>query len=61
MATSSLTKTFYISSKTETENFLAMISDFQKEPQKPLKEVKVEEISNSQMKKIINAKLRNRK
>lgn len=61
MATSSLKKSFVISSKKEADAFVKMFSDSLKNPPKPLNEVECSTISREQMTKIINARLGEKK
>ena len=57
MATSSLKKSFTISSKKEADAFAKMLEDSLKNPPEPLPEVKVREFSHSELSEIINARL----
>ena len=57
MATSSLKKSFVISSKKEADAFVKMFSDSLKTSPAPVSEVSVSSISKEQMTKIIHAKL----
>lgn len=57
MATSSLKKSFIISSKKEADAFVKLFSDSLKNPPQPIKDVPVSTISKEQMARIINAKL----
>jgi len=57
MATSSLKKSFVISSKKEADAFVKMFADSLKNPPKPIKEVECSTISREQMAQIINARL----
>ena len=57
MATSSLKKSFIISSKKEADAFVKLFSDSLKNLPQPIKDVPVSTISKEQMARIINAKL----
>ena len=57
MATSSLKKSFVISSKKEAAAFVKLFANSLKNPPKPIKEVEFSTISKERMAKIINAKL----
>lgn len=57
MATSSLKKTFTISSKKETDAFAKMLSDSVKNPPVQIPEVKLNSFSKKELVEIINARV----
>ena len=61
MATSSLSKTFYLKSKKEAKNFVAMLADSVSNPIEIKTSVKTKSISEERMSAIINKKLNENK
>lgn len=57
MATSSLSKTFYLNSKKEAKNFVAMLANSVNNPVEIKSSVKTKSISEKRMTAIINKKL----
>ena len=57
MATSSLSKTFYLNSTKEAKNFIAMLADSVSNPVEIRTSVKTKSISEERMSAIINKKL----
>ena len=57
MATSSLSKTFYLNSTKEAKNFIAMLADSVSNPIEIKTSVKTKSISEERMTAIINKKL----
>ena len=57
MATSSLSKTFYLNSTKEAKNFIAMLADSVSNPVEIRTSVKTKSISEERMTAIINKKL----
>ncbi|MBR4824314.1 MAG: hypothetical protein IKZ86_05915 [Spirochaetaceae bacterium] len=55
MATSSLKKSFVISSKKEADAFAKMLADSLKNPPPPIKEVNVKTLSKDEVRKFIDA------
>ncbi len=55
MATSSLKKSFVISSKKEADAFVKMFADSLKNPPKPIKEVEYSVLSKNEVRKFIDA------
>ncbi len=57
MATSSLSKTFYLNSKKEAKNFVSLLEDSISSPSEINHSVKVNTISKERMSKIIEKKI----
>ena len=58
MATSSLKKSFVISSKKEADAFVKMFADSLKNPPKPIKEVEYSILSKDELKKLVSVNVR---
>ncbi len=58
MATSSLKKSFVISSKNEADAFVKMFADSNKNPPKPIKKVGYSIVSKDELKKLVSANVR---
>lgn len=58
MATSSLKKSFVISSKKEADAFVKMFADSLKNPPEPIKEVEYSILSKDELKKLVNVNVR---